>query len=357
MERSRWAAVALRVPPPPGLGTVAGVTDDATSSADGEFRIEHDTMGEVRVPAAARWGAQTQRAVENFPVSGARARAVADRRARPHQGRGGRGQRRARGRRRRRRRRPSRRPRPRWCAGDHDDQFPVDVFQTGSGTSSNMNANEVIARLAAERLGRHGPPQRRGQRLAVVERRVPVGHPRGRGGSRSTPRSCPALEYLRSALRAKAQEFADGGEVGAHPPDGRHAGDARPGVRRLRRPGRPRGRRHPRDAVGRGRAAARRHRRRHRPELPAGLRRGGRRPAGPRPGAAADRGARPLRRPGRPRRAGRPVGRAAHAGGRAGEDRQRHPLDGAAGPAPGWPRSACPTCSPGRRSCRARSTR
>lgn len=116
--------------------------------SDAAFRTEHDSMGEVRVPAAALWRAQTQRAVENFPISGTpiepalvhalghvkaaaatanatlgvldtglataiatAARAVAE--------------------------------------GRHDDQFPIDVFQTGSGTSSNMNANEVIASLCA----------------------------------------------------------------------------------------------------------------------------------------------------------------------------------------------------------------
>src|SRR5918911_1665837 len=118
-----------------------------------EYRIEHDTMGEVRVPENARWAAQTQRAVENFPISGrtlppdlihalgeikaaaalmngslgiidldlahaisAAADSVAE--------------------------------------GLHDREFPIDVFQTGSGTSSNMNANEVIANLAAARIGR-----------------------------------------------------------------------------------------------------------------------------------------------------------------------------------------------------------
>ncbi|MBF6355369.1 class II fumarate hydratase [Nocardia higoensis] len=113
-----------------------------------QYRIEHDTMGEVRVPAQALWRAQTQRAVENFPISGrglerAQIRALGLLKA--------------------------------ACAkvnrdlgllapekaeaiiaaadeiadGKHDDQFPIDVFQTGSGTSSNMNANEVIASLAA----------------------------------------------------------------------------------------------------------------------------------------------------------------------------------------------------------------
>ncbi|MEV6431312.1 class II fumarate hydratase [Nocardia sp. NPDC051463] len=112
-----------------------------------QYRIEHDTMGEVRVPVHALWRAQTQRAVENFPISGrglerAQIRALGLLKA--------------------------------ACAkvnrdlglldptkadaiiaaaeeiaeGKHDDQFPIDVFQTGSGTSSNMNANEVIASIA-----------------------------------------------------------------------------------------------------------------------------------------------------------------------------------------------------------------
>ncbi len=123
-------------------------TDAAVQKEAGKYRIEHDTMGEVRVPVDALWRAQTQRAVENFPISGrglertqiralgllkgacaqvnkdlgklapekadaiiAAAEEIAD--------------------------------------GRHDDQFPIDVFQTGSGTSSNMNANEVIASIAA----------------------------------------------------------------------------------------------------------------------------------------------------------------------------------------------------------------
>ncbi len=119
---------------------------------DSQYRIEKDSMGEVQVPVDALYGAQTQRAVDNFPISGlpmpramiralgliksaaaaanaklglmdeamseavqAAAREVAD--------------------------------------GHHDRHFPIDIFQTGSGTSSNMNSNEVIARLASDRLG------------------------------------------------------------------------------------------------------------------------------------------------------------------------------------------------------------
>ena len=120
--------------------------------SDKAYRIEQDSMGKLKVPKDALWGAQTQRAVENFPISGLTM------------------------------------PRPfiaalglvKWAAaganaelglmkseiaagvqkaaltvatGDHDEQFPIDVFQTGSGTSSNMNANEVIAHLASDALG------------------------------------------------------------------------------------------------------------------------------------------------------------------------------------------------------------
>jgi fumarate hydratase class II len=120
-----------------------------------EYRVEHDSMGEVRVPAGARWGAQTQRAVENFPISGepldarvvhalgmikaeaarvnARLRDVGDVDKRMGDAIAAAGD--------------------EVAAGAWDDHFPIDVFQTGSGTSSNMNVNEVIARLASERSG------------------------------------------------------------------------------------------------------------------------------------------------------------------------------------------------------------
>jgi fumarate hydratase, class II len=114
---------------------------------DQDFRIEHDTMGEVRVPAGALWRAQTQRAVENFPISGrglerAQIRALGLVKAAAARVNGRLGV-----------------LKPELAeaiaaaadevaGGAHDGQFPVDVFQTGSGTSSNMNANEVIATLA-----------------------------------------------------------------------------------------------------------------------------------------------------------------------------------------------------------------
>ena len=93
--------------------------------------------------------------------------------------------------------------------GDHDAQFPIDVFQTGSGTSSNMNMNEVLASLAGERLGRRGPPERRRQPPDVVERPLPGVDPRGGRRRACCATSMPALEHLASALEAKAGEFAD----------------------------------------------------------------------------------------------------------------------------------------------------
>jgi fumarate hydratase class II len=117
----------------------------------GEFRVEHDSMGEVLVPASARFGPQTQRAVENFPISGLaieprliRALAlIKAEAARVNAGlaevpqvdeRVGRAIAEA---------------AEEVAAGRWDDHFPVDVFQTGSGTSSNMNANVVIASVAS----------------------------------------------------------------------------------------------------------------------------------------------------------------------------------------------------------------
>ncbi|MEV8514487.1 class II fumarate hydratase [Dactylosporangium sp. NPDC051484] len=118
-----------------------------------EYRVEHDTMGEVRVPADALWRAQTQRAVSNFPISGLRLPpaligAIARIKAAAAAANASLGVldpdvsdaivAAAR----------------EIAAGAHEDQFPIDVFQTGSGTSTNMNVNEVVATLASRALGR-----------------------------------------------------------------------------------------------------------------------------------------------------------------------------------------------------------
>src|SRR5262245_32096788 len=117
-----------------------------------EYRVERDTMGEVRVPADALWRAQTQRAVENFPISGrglepSHIRALAAIKSAAAAVNAELGV------------IPSelaeaiRAAAQEVIEGRHDAQFPIDTFQTGSGTSSNMNANEVIASLAFTRLG------------------------------------------------------------------------------------------------------------------------------------------------------------------------------------------------------------
>jgi len=170
-----------------------------------EFRIERDSLGEMKVPAAARYGPQTQRAVENFPISGEpmpprfihalglvklaavrvnrelglvdaamadaiekAAREVAD---------------------------------GRW-----DEEFPIDVFQTGSGTSSNMNANEVIAHRASELLGKKVHPNddvNFGQSsndviptTLHVSAAIEIEH-----------QLLPALEHLKGVLESKAHAF------------------------------------------------------------------------------------------------------------------------------------------------------
>jgi fumarate hydratase class II len=118
-----------------------------------DYRLESDSLGEMEVPAEAYWGAQTQRAVENFPISGitfgrrfVRALGVVKKAsAQANRDLGHLDDETA---------EAIVAAADEVIAGDLDDQFPVDVFQTGSGTSSNMNANEVIANRAAELLGK-----------------------------------------------------------------------------------------------------------------------------------------------------------------------------------------------------------
>ncbi|MEV7509541.1 class II fumarate hydratase [Streptomyces sp. NPDC089922] len=183
-------------------------TDDqqADDRQAGAFRIEHDSMGDVRVPAHAKWRAQTQRAVENFPVSGQRlerahiealarikaaaavvnarlgvveqdvADAIGSAAAEVAEGR--------------------------W-----DDHFPVDVFQTGSGTSSNMNTNEVIATLATERLGRPVHPNDH-VNASQSSNDVFPSSIHIAATAAVTGELIPALEHLAAALERKAAEFA-----------------------------------------------------------------------------------------------------------------------------------------------------
>jgi fumarate hydratase class II len=201
-----------------------------------QWRIEHDSMGEVRVPTAALWKAQTQRAVDNFPVSGLRvepglvgalaaikgaaarangalgvldagmAQAISDAAAAVE-------------------------------GGQHADQFPVDVFQTGSGTSTNMNVNEVLATLSGTHPNDHVNASQSSNDVfpsaihlaaakAVVEDLQ------------------PALSHLAEAFERKAAQFADAVKSGrTHLMDatpvtlgqelGGYAAQARYGVERL----------------------------------------------------------------------------------------------------------------------------
>ena len=115
-------------------------------------RIERDSMGEMEVPADALWGASTQRAVQNFPVSGERlagalVRALGQVKAAAAAANAELGQLDA------RMAEAIRRAAAEVAAGELDRHFVVDVFQTGSGTSTHMNANEVIANRAIEILG------------------------------------------------------------------------------------------------------------------------------------------------------------------------------------------------------------
>ena len=172
-----------------------------------EVRVERDSMGEVRVPAEAKWRAQTQRAVENFPISGvtlersliaalARIKAatasvkrelamiepdLADAIGAAA---------------------------AEVVAGQHERQFPIDVFQTGSGTSSNMNMNEVLATLAAERLGRPVHPNDDVNHPMSSNDVFPAAiHIAATAGV--VENLIPALEHLAGSLEGKSAEFAD----------------------------------------------------------------------------------------------------------------------------------------------------
>src|SRR4051795_6616635 len=169
------------------------------------MRAEHDSMGEVLVPDDARYGAQTQRAVDNFPISGERidrrliaalaaikgasatvngrlgvvdkdvAKAIHDAASAV-------------------------------SFGSYDDQFPIDVFQTGSGTSSNMNMNEVLASLATERLGGDVHPKDHGHASQssndVFPSAIHLAATR-----EIVVELIPALTHLAASLRKKQRQY------------------------------------------------------------------------------------------------------------------------------------------------------
>ncbi len=172
-----------------------------------EYRIEHDSMGDVRVPAHAKWAAQTQRAVENFPISALRverslvaalarlkgaaaqanlklkvpgidksvAAAISSAAAEV-------------------------------AKGDWDAEFPVDVYQTGSGTSTNMNMNEVLATLASERMGGRVHPNDQVNASQSSNDMFPSAiHLAATDGLVND--LIPALDHLARTLRKKQRQF------------------------------------------------------------------------------------------------------------------------------------------------------
>ena len=204
---------------------------------DVEYRIEHDTMGEVRVPIDALWRAQTQRAVENFPISGrglerTQIRALGLLKGACAQVNKDLGL-----------LAPEKADAIIAAAGEiadglHDDQFPIDVFQTGSGTSSNMNTNEVIAGIAAQNGVTVHPNDDVNMSQSSNDTFPTATHIAATEAA--VRHLIPALEVLHESLADKARQWRTVVKSGPHPPDGRGAGDAGPGVRRLRPPDRGR---------------------------------------------------------------------------------------------------------------------
>ena len=299
---------------------------DSAVDSQADYRIEHDTMGEVRVPINALWRAQTQRAVENFPISGRGLERTQIRALGLLKG---------------------------ACAqvnkdlgllalekadaiiaaadeiadGLHDDQFPIDVFQTGSGTSSNMNANEVIAGIAAQNGVTVHPNDDVNMSQSSNDTFPTATHIAATEAA--VRHLVPALEVLHESLAGKARQWRTVVKSGrTHLMDavpvtlgqefGGYARQIEAGIERVKAT-------LPRlgelaiggTAVGTGLNA------------PDGFRRRGGRGVDrtDRTGRIARRG-KPFRGAGRARRTGRGVRCAAHHRRVADQDRQRHPLDG-----------------------------
>jgi fumarate hydratase class II len=177
------------------------------TSDDNGYRIERDTMGEVRVPADALWRAQTQRAVENFPISGrglepAHIRALARIKGAAAQVNADLGVLDA------DLAKAIETAAAHVAGGGYDDQFPIDVFQTGSGTSSNMNANEVIATLASRELGRPVHPNDHVNASQSSNDVFPSSIHLAAAEAVTTD-LIPALGHLGAALDAKADEWSE----------------------------------------------------------------------------------------------------------------------------------------------------
>jgi fumarate hydratase class II len=181
----------------------------ATGAREPDYRVEKDTMGEVRVPAWARHGASTQRAVENFPISGTRLerrliRALAMVKGEAAQVNA-------------RLKDVPKVTKPiadaisaaaeEVARGEWDEHFPIDVFQTGSGTSSNTNMNEVLANLASERSGEAVHPNDHVNASQSSNDVFPTAIHLA-ATEAITVDLLPALEHLAKTLRKKQREFA-----------------------------------------------------------------------------------------------------------------------------------------------------
>jgi fumarate hydratase, class II len=174
---------------------------------DNGYRIERDTMGEVQVPADALWRAQTQRAVANFPISGrglesAQIKALAQIKGAAAQVNAALGV------------LDEDLAKAIATAAAHvadsgyDEHFPIDVYQTGSGTSSNMNANEVIATLAARELGRPVHPNDHVNASQSSNDVFPSSIHLAATAA-IVDDLVPALDHLATALEAKAASWSD----------------------------------------------------------------------------------------------------------------------------------------------------
>ena len=322
------------------------------------FRTERDPLGELKVPADAYYGVQTARAVENFPISGLRApadlvtatilvkKAAAEANARARAAR-------------RRRRARDRRGRRRDPRGRLRDQFVVDVYQAGAGTSHNMNANEVLANRAAEILGEPRGTYTRActptttstwaSRPTTCFRR-----PRAWRCCSAPAPLVQAARELADSLARKADAFAGVLKTGrTHLQDavpmtlGQEFGGYAACVRRGRR---CRG--------GVGAAAGAEHRRdggRHRPQRRRRVSAARRR----QPGAVhrlplTPAGDQSVSRHAEHGRRARVLRRDAAAGRRSGQDRERPAAAQHGAARRACRRSRCRRCSPARRSCRAK---
>lgn len=175
-----------------------------------EYRIEHDTMGEVRVPAQALYRAQTQRAVENFPISGQRLESAHIRAlalikkaaATANEELGVLDSQRA---------QAIREAADDVATGAYDEHFPIDIFQTGSGTSSNMNTNEVLATLATRRLKEQGLEVHPNDHVNASQSSNDVFPTSVHVAATSAliNNLIPALDTLASSLEQKSEQFKD----------------------------------------------------------------------------------------------------------------------------------------------------